>query len=582
MALQVPDLVYRLVKGSALTATEHDSNLEKIRDFLNTAVQIIESSLKENGDLKDNTVSADSLRDRIITQEHLAWVYAHFARDNGSADDYQISISPYPAAYAEGMFFLVKFASGNTGPSQIRLAASASTWLDRKPLRKRGNLELESGDIRAGQIAACVYDEEFGVVQIIAMLGGSSAENNTTNFTGVTQYQPDSVVLPGANAASSFSHGLNQIPQHVSAVLHCIDADIDYLVGQEVPISDFCDADGEPAFTLVVDADTIEVTQHLAAPLVPDLTTGAPTAITSAKWKLRVSADKIFNSNDVPIFPATSLVTRNPEGCLGYGDNVFVWNYGGDTTRICALNLVNRNLNYIATVANDTYVNPALFKLSDGTVHAFYISGLGWTKLLLSSPYTRNLLQASANYTHKPVWVDDSGSTSNPNVYAIQSRYGIGNVSSLGMLKIIYSGTYAAPAAHGSAIDLRNAGIINVTAFQNLTNANMLINGVCYNPHDDKRRLYVWLNTVGAVAIFNIQAFASNDLSAWWTDAGRYAALEYEKCIFLDGGGYPADTAKFTFAVDYDVDTGEERAVVFNDFGYNSNIGHAVRVPWNE
>lgn len=66
-------LVFRLIKGTPLTAAEGDSNLRKIRDFCNSLEQLFGVVLKPNGTLKDGAVGSTSvIADGVVTAAKLA------------------------------------------------------------------------------------------------------------------------------------------------------------------------------------------------------------------------------------------------------------------------------------------------------------------------------------------------------------------------------------------------------------------------------------------------------------------------------------------------------------------------------
>lgn len=73
MALQLPPLVLRSEKGSALTMEEMDQNWIRIRDFVNGLANLISVSLTPNGTLKPGALNnVNQIDDGLITPDKLA------------------------------------------------------------------------------------------------------------------------------------------------------------------------------------------------------------------------------------------------------------------------------------------------------------------------------------------------------------------------------------------------------------------------------------------------------------------------------------------------------------------------------
>jgi len=76
-----------------------------------------------------------------------------YAADGGSTDSYAITLSPVPASYTVGMIIIFKANTKNTGAATVNV-----NTLGAKSLKKFVNVDLENGDILAGQMVQAIYD----------------------------------------------------------------------------------------------------------------------------------------------------------------------------------------------------------------------------------------------------------------------------------------------------------------------------------------------------------------------------------------------------------------------------------------
>lgn len=76
-----------------------------------------------------------------------------YAADGGSTDEYAITLTPAPTAYAAGQVFMFKANTDNTGPTTLNVNS-----LGAKTIKKDLNSDLETGDIKAGQMVTVMYD----------------------------------------------------------------------------------------------------------------------------------------------------------------------------------------------------------------------------------------------------------------------------------------------------------------------------------------------------------------------------------------------------------------------------------------
>jgi len=76
-----------------------------------------------------------------------------YAADAGTTDAYAITLSPAPAAYTTGMVVHFKANTINTGICTLNVNA-----LGIKTIKKQYNVDLNDGDIKAGQLCSVIYD----------------------------------------------------------------------------------------------------------------------------------------------------------------------------------------------------------------------------------------------------------------------------------------------------------------------------------------------------------------------------------------------------------------------------------------
>jgi hypothetical protein len=86
-----------------------------------------------------------------------------------------------------------------------------------------------------------------------------------------------------------------------------------------------------------------------------------------------------------------------------------------------------------------------------------------------------------------------------------------------------------------------------------------------------------------------LNPLANNSFSNWWNTAPgsgsnqREGQLNYLKSLMVSGMGRLVGSWNSShITVDYDPNTGKERAIVFTRNGNDSNIGSITRVPWVE
>jgi len=149
------DLTFRKDLSVALTSTQVDGNFEVLRDFSNGLEALYNTSFNQDGTLK-NSLTATSLKADAV----------YYATDSGTTDDYAITLTPAITEYTDGL--VVSFKANTTNEDAASLNVNS---VGAKPLNKRKDVALETGDILAGQIVEARYDSTLSAFQVISQLG---------------------------------------------------------------------------------------------------------------------------------------------------------------------------------------------------------------------------------------------------------------------------------------------------------------------------------------------------------------------------------------------------------------------------
>lgn len=97
---------------------------------------------------------------------------------SGTAGDYAILTTRAITAYAAGQWFLVRFHTGNTGPSQFKVNALAA-----KDLKRPGGDDLVAGDIKTNQLGLVVYNAAEDHFELIGLSGSPAVAPTYTVAT---------------------------------------------------------------------------------------------------------------------------------------------------------------------------------------------------------------------------------------------------------------------------------------------------------------------------------------------------------------------------------------------------------------
>lgn len=147
------DLVLRIPKGSPDTALEMDTNLLILRNFANALEALFLTAFNSDGGLKNNSVTTNSIVDRTITNDDLAFLFNFYKVDTGAVNALAISFTPALAAYAAGLVFFVRAANSNSGPATLNVNGVGAV-----AITKNGAVALVTGDILDDAVYILVHD----------------------------------------------------------------------------------------------------------------------------------------------------------------------------------------------------------------------------------------------------------------------------------------------------------------------------------------------------------------------------------------------------------------------------------------
>lgn len=93
-----------------------------------------------------------------------------YGLDTGAANTAQVALSPIISAYVDGLAVAFKVAAANTGAATLSVNGLAAA-----PVRKHGNVALDPGDWKRGQIVLCRYQLDASVVPGGALYSGAGS-----------------------------------------------------------------------------------------------------------------------------------------------------------------------------------------------------------------------------------------------------------------------------------------------------------------------------------------------------------------------------------------------------------------------
>lgn len=588
-----PNILTRALAGTnatvknpagALTWNELDKNLIDILGYAVAIAQAIDVALKENGTLKDGTAGTTAIVNRAITKAKLSLVGLPFFADAGGPNAYVIAPDPVATEYADGMIFYILAANANTGPSTLKVNGLAVT-----SILKRGNAELEAGDIpKSGVFAVCYAGEKFHLISSAATsAGGTTVTVQDSTFVGLQKYEAE-LDVPANTETATFSHGLPAVPDLVDLRLICVveagDNGIAYQT--ELPLSQVTDANGKPAFSVAISYASIAV-KCISATLYDS----AATLLTAASWKLRCEAGVTSNTT-TRVFPALTYHVVNPQCAFGYGSDVIFWHKAPSANKTYGERLsLQTNILSPLTLPSESmeYANVSLFRRTVSAAledHAIYTTDSGIFVLPLKTPWEATETYAVNNRAQwKPAWIVDPDISE---IYLLPSDRGDSGTHKISALQVIrvasgVNENYVVLNLASNAIKSADGTAGNVEMLRWYTgnggNARCVL---CqYNPIAG--RLYVMTDEVGLLHVFQLLGANAKNFKLWLDEgAGRYDNLKYLRTIGIPGDGAARSTGSNDdhICVEWDMSTGVERSIVFTRRGTVDRGGSVTRVPW--
>ncbi len=192
-------LVKRLVKLTPLTHGEGDSNLDAIVAYMTMLRSLFGVALNADGTLNVDSVDTINLKNRSVTENKLGSASVFPPKeDSGVTNAMVITLDPAITAYEIGQVFGVFVANTNTGPVTLR----CGTALAALPVKKKGNLDLEAGDLLVNSFAVFAYRD--GVFQLLGSSLSSQSSSSAGGFSGFQVYAPaEAAIPPDAAVAAS-------------------------------------------------------------------------------------------------------------------------------------------------------------------------------------------------------------------------------------------------------------------------------------------------------------------------------------------------------------------------------------------
>ncbi len=152
-------------------------------------------------DHRNDARKADAVFAKLDSIQNSSYVYAV---DTGSANNYVVSLTPAPTAYANGMRVLFKAANANTGVSVLNVNGMGNVVLVR-----RDGSNLNAGDIPANTIIEVIYNSN-----------GPRFEVQNAYQTSVSNLQSQVTSLSStvSSHTSTLSSHASTISSHTSSI----------------------------------------------------------------------------------------------------------------------------------------------------------------------------------------------------------------------------------------------------------------------------------------------------------------------------------------------------------------------------
>jgi hypothetical protein len=422
-----------------------------------------------------------------------------------------------------------------------------------------------------------------------------------TGFGSIARYEPADEAIPVAAAAVTFTHGFGVQPMSpVSVELVCVDDDSTtaYVEGDVIPISTVLPAANDSvAFGIVVSDTDIVVRRDAVALQIPKKDNGDRTGISDeARWKIRVRASRGMHLPSI-MFPALSFMLHAPLCAWSYGAYIYALHKGfaGNTSYLTRIDMTTGVMSVAATYSTDniTAATASLISVANDAGAnidcVFLCTDKGLFMIDMTSPVTLQPLDSTASAgDYIFAAANTSGSQfAHPTLWRVSSANSPGDVRTLAGKKFVWGGssytltTLATLNLETIPVDSPTRVMFN--AYMTGLVGNLRADVLHFSFNAKLGRMYVINEGTMALSIYTL----SQDIKTWW-DTAPLGTTQLTCTKMLALGGISADYNwgdRDNFFVEYDTQTGKEKAVVLTQTNYSDTsvkAGSIVRIPWSE
>jgi hypothetical protein len=139
----------------------------------------------------------------INPSTHRARAFNDYALDAVGTDAYAITITPAITAYAGGQVFVFEAGTANTGACTL-----AVSGLTAKTIKKSRNLDLVTGDIKAGQIVMVVYDAGDDTMQLLSPSAKAQVSQDGSEIYAADAAGSDTYAVTLSPAPTAYTTGM--------------------------------------------------------------------------------------------------------------------------------------------------------------------------------------------------------------------------------------------------------------------------------------------------------------------------------------------------------------------------------------
>lgn len=129
--------------------------------------------------------------------------YHSFAASSGGTDAYAITLSPVIAAYTDGDVFVFEADVANTGAATLNVNAVGA-----KTIKKYGNVDLATGDIKAGSIVMVVYDADSDTLMLLSSIARPQISQDGSEIYAASSAGSDTYAVTLAPAPAAYTTGM--------------------------------------------------------------------------------------------------------------------------------------------------------------------------------------------------------------------------------------------------------------------------------------------------------------------------------------------------------------------------------------